>query len=1182
MKNISQLLLFDRECRHLLDALQEQLQSKKPLPLIVNGLLGSAIDALCVEALRHVRACDGQRPGLYMVGDEKDGLPLTALLQQAGLRAAWYPFRDFVYHPISASHDTERERLLVLHGLLRGEFDAVVTTPAAALQLTLPRETLEQLSLTLRVGMTLSPDHLSRRLAELGYARVDLVDGAGQFARRGGIIDFCTREELPVRLEFFGDEVDRVCAFDPVSQRVTERLEECTLLPAGEVLFDPDCARKIRAAAALALKQAPSEQAEKELRAELAALDGGTDLHGRDKYIALIYPTRPCLFDHLPELPLPVFLLDSNEIKERTDAALALHTQTVASLVEGGLVAGRYACYTRDAGDWEHYLSRHVPLYVNTFAGVHGGVRSAGLFGFRCRHTPVYADNFKLFAEDLHNYLKTDYVMVAVCEHTGAANALLTALQELEVPAAALSEDAPLTPDALRAGVVYVGVGSARGGYELWGPRVVLIAMNPGDSGVGLRRRTPIRQKKYHGGEKILSYAELSVGDYVVHQHYGIGRFEGMQRLTVNGVSRDYITIRYAGADQLFLPADRLEMIAKYIGAKAEDGTVKLSKMGGAEWQRAKSRAQGAARELAKDLVRLYARRQQTPGFCFLPDGEMEAEFDAAFEFEETESQLQSIDEIKSDMCRPVPMDRLLCGDVGFGKTEVAFRAAFKAVSAGKQVAILVPTTILAMQHYQTALSRMRGFPVHIEMLSRFRTPAQRALITRRLKRGDIDIIIGTHSLLGPQIAFKDLGLLVVDEEQRFGVAQKEKIKALAANVDVLTLTATPIPRTLHMAMSGIRDMSLLDEAPGDRHPVQTYVMEHDDAVIHEAIRRELRRGGQVLYLYNRIETIDLVAGKINRAISDCRVAWAHGQMEREALEDIWQTLVRGDVDVLVCTTIIETGVDLPNANTLIIEDADRMGLAQLHQLRGRVGRSNRQAYAYCTFRRGKALTDIAAKRLAAIRDYAEFGAGFKIALRDLEIRGAGNLLGNQQHGHIEAVGYDLYVRLLEEAVLEERGIPAARSTVEATVEIAADALIPESYLPTAAQRMEMYKKISHIQTREDLTDLLDELCDRYGDPPPPTLRLLHIALLRALAARCRFHRVEQKGGEVRFHTQQINLTLWSELFATRGNLRFSTGTPPHVSLKLRKGEDAATAAVAVLTQYAALWDEEETQGESG
>ncbi|MCI5575466.1 MAG: transcription-repair coupling factor, partial [Clostridiales bacterium] len=668
-------------------------------------------------------------------------------------------------------------------------------------------------------------------------------------------------------------------------------------------------------------------------------------------------------------------------------------------------------------------------------------------------------------------------------------------------------------------------------------------------------------------------YADLSVGDYVVHESHGIGRYLGITTMEVDGVTRDYVTIQYAGSDRLFMPVEKLDKVSKYIGARADDDTLRLSKFGGAEWGKTKAKTKASLKNIAKELIKLYAERMRRPGFAFPKDDDFQRDFESAFEYEETSAQLDATEDIKEDMEKPRPMDRLLCGDVGYGKTEVALRAAYKAIVAGKQVALLVPTTILALQHYQTATSRMRAFAVNVEMLSRFRTDKQQKKIIADIARGDIDLIIGTHRLLSNDIKFSDLGLLIVDEEQRFGVAQKEKIKQAAGNVDVLSLSATPIPRTLNMAMTGIRDISVLDEAPGDRMPVQTYVLEHDDIIIMDAIKRELRRGGQVFYLHNTVETIDGVAAKIAKEIPEATVVTAHGKMDKERLEAIWADMTAGKIDVLVCTTIIETGVDVPNANTLIVDSAHRMGLSQLHQLRGRVGRSSRRAYAYFTYPRGRALSEIAEKRLEAIREYAEFGAGFRIALRDLEIRGAGSILGAEQHGHLDDVGYDMYVKLLNEAVLEEKGEKPAERT-ECTVTISQDAYLPASYVPSGAQRMALYKRIAHITSQQDADELYDELLDRYGEPPAATGTLLDIALLRHRAELCGITAVTQSGGDIRIVPSEFDPLIWQELSASMpSRLRAVLGSTTYVTLRLRSGEDAVGIINRLFEKYIEIRD---------
>ena len=693
--------------------------------------------------------------------------------------------------------------------------------------------------------------------------------------------------------------------------------------------------------------------------------------------------------------------------------------------------------------------------------------------------------------------------------------------------------------------------------------------LTEGQSLLGKKRRS----KPVTNRQKLGSYADLSPGDLVVHEHHGVGRFLEMTKMTVDGVQKDYVKIAYAGADVLYVPATQLDLVSKYIGS-GEDAqeTRKLSRLGGTDWEKAKTRAKKAVKDLAKGLIQLYAERQRQPGFAFSPDSPWMKEFEDEFEYAETDDQLRCIAEIKQDMEQARPMDRLLCGDVGYGKTEVAFRAIMKCVLDGKQAAILVPTTVLARQHYLTAKQRFAKYPVEIDVVSRFRTQAQMKDTLRRLEQGGIDLLIGTHRLFQKDVKFKDLGLLVIDEEQRFGVQHKEKLKELSKQVDVLTLSATPIPRTLNMALSGIRDMSTLEEPPMDRQPVQTYVLEHDWGVLSDAMRRELERGGQVYYLHNRVETITRTAARIKEMLGeDVAVAVAHGKMSQEELNDVMTRMSDGEVDVLVCTTIIETGIDIANANTLIIEDADHMGLAQLHQIRGRVGRSTRRAYAYLTYRRGKVLTEVASKRLGAIREFAEFGSGFKIAMRDLEIRGAGNVLGPEQSGFLLSVGYDMYLKLLEEAVLEERGEKPERPT-ECAADLSVAASIPDRYVPSPEQRMDLYRRIAAIRSEADADDVMDELIDRYGDPPRTVNNLISVALLRADAARNGISQIDQKGANLNFYLDQFDLQRVSALCGLekyRSRLLFSAGERPYLALRLKKGEDALKFGRKLVEDYA-------------
>ncbi len=1167
MRIVTSAITLDREFYQATIALDAQLTAAKPLPLSVNGLADGARDAFLSELLRHA-ALRAPRPSLLLAADESEARALCATLCAEGVASAYYPAKDYNFLNVAASHETERERLSVLCRLQRGECFTVVTTAYAALQYTVPPALLSELSVRLMPGDEMPPERLGDILVRCGFARVELLDGVGQFARRGGIFDvWPAGTDAPVRIEFFGDEIDRMGYFDPLSQRADAACEQLTVVPARETLaFSEGRAAILTAERALAARA--DADALHTIATEVAMLEADGDILFADRYISLLYPERATLFSYFTATPTVTLVLSEGGARERAEMLLTSLAEEGTGLVARGLLSAKYNDFAAEITVLDGFLAEALPVYVAAFGHSYKG-RLGGLFGFRSRRTVSYFAKPLLLKDDVNTLLSGYYRVLIVTETAAEADSVLSLLTENGIRAARVDGESTDYSE-WKGDTVRITHGAVSTGFELIVPKIAVLSTLPDEGTRRRRARRAAKAAKRAPGKRIMSYADLSPGDFVVHTVHGIGVFEGMEQITQEGVTRDYITLRYAGTDRLFLPADRLEMIAKYIGAGSENGKVKLSKLGGADWQRARSRAKASAKDMAKELVALYAARQRKEGYAFPEESEMEREFADAFEFEETEPQTVAISEILGDMMRPVPMDRLLCGDVGFGKTEVALRAAFKAMVAGKQVAILVPTTILAMQHYQTALSRMRGYPVNVEMLSRLRSPKEQQSILRRLKRGDIDLIVGTHSLLSSRVAFKDLGLLIVDEEQRFGVGQKEKLKALATDVDVLTLTATPIPRTLNMAMSGIRDMSVLDEAPSDRQPVQTYVMEHDDLVIEEAVRKELARGGQVLYLYNRVESMERPAARLARAFPEAQITVAHGKMSKEELEDIWQALVRGEIDVLVCTTIIETGVDLPNANTLIIEDADRMGLFQLHQLRGRVGRSGRRAYAYFTYRRGKELTEVADKRLKTIREYAEFGAGFKIALRDLEIRGAGNLLGAEQHGHIDAVGYDLYVKILNEAILEEKGV-VRETAFEAQIDLSINANIPERYIHTSAGRMEMYKKISLITDAADLSDVLDELCDRYGEPPVEVQRLLWVAAARAYAATARIAKIDRKDGELRFHASPPDLGVWSVLFSENSVLRFTMGGGSHlVVYRLGKGEDAAEAAYRLMRAYVA------------
>ncbi len=1171
MNNQTLLLSAIRSCREytaLTDALVVSRRRAVRRPVCVNGLCEGA-QPLFLSALTGDETASDRRV-LLLYSSDRAAADEAMRLSEQGIPAYHFPVRDYQFHNSTASRDFERGRLLVLSALLFSEAPFVVcATVEAVLQTTVPPEDLIHLTYTVDPERPLDTERLAEILVNGGYTRVELVEGPGQFAMRGGIIDVYPPAEAPVRIELFGDEIDRMGNFDPATQRFTEAIYgPLRIPPAGEILPSGESRELIRAACEKQLKKVQgtdNARAADILKTEIAVLDNGGSIGFADKYLPLIYPEASCFLDYYDGLAI---LCDAGAVQQQAQAAEMLTMQTLEELIGAGeLHKTVRGTYIHPWARMEKALEVLPSVLIDPFARTHAGLSPAAEFHFETRHIPAYAGNTALLEEDLAQFAGGKYRTAILCANEAEAGNISDMLTEAGYTAAVCNTDLDFysADNARQPVAILYGDGGA--GFELTGERFAFLNYS-GMPGVAAGRRKRKKAAAKKNREAILSYSDLTQGDYVVHEAYGIGLFEGIENLTVDGMSRDYVKIKYAGTDQLFLPVDQLDLLSKYIGAAAEGGGVRLSKMGGSDWTRAKSRASASAKEMAKELIELYARRRRAKGIAFPPEDDMGRQFAAAFPYEETDSQLTAIADVKRDMEADYPMDRIICGDVGYGKTEVALRAAFKAVSGGCQVAILVPTTILAYQHYQTALSRFRGFPVTVDMLSRFRSKAQQTASLRRLRRGETDIVIGTHRLISEDITFKNLGLVIVDEEQRFGVAQKEKLKEAAIGADMLTLTATPIPRTLNMAMGGILDMSVLDDVPGMRSPVQTYVMEHEDGILYEAIRRELRRGGQVFYLNNNVEYLYTIAGKLGRAIPEARCAVAHGRMDRDELEEVWEGLVEGEIDVLICTTIIETGVDIPNANTLIIENADRFGLSQLHQIRGRVGRSNRRAYAYFTYPKMKQLSEIADKRLQAIREYAAFGAGFKIALRDLEIRGAGNLLGEQQHGHMEAVGYDMYIKLLEEAVLEEKG-EEKKVRAECAVSVRADAYLPKSYIRDQAQRMEMYRKIARIQCEEDFSDMIDELCDRFGDPPRSAMMLCRIALLRGLGVQAGMEKIEERDRELMLCSKTPDLTAVQQLSGKYpGAIRMTIGAVPVITVKKPRGVQTVDFLCDLLTEY--------------
>ena len=1115
-----------------------------------------------------VRARTG-RPVVLVCADETEAARLSedlhALTGEEVLRLS---AREFTFHDAAAaSRQWEHRRLAVFRAMQAGRAPLVAATVDALLQRTLPPEVLERTALTLRVGEVRDLPALTEVLSAAGYARCQQVEGTGQFALRGGILDFFSPAcDRPVRCEFFGDEIDSMGLFDPDTQRRTENLQEVQVLPVAEVLpqWAPGGLSGLLEALDGLMERVrtakhPSQELLSTLSSDRERLEHGAGFPAADRYLALIYPQMATAADYLPADAV-VCLSESPRVAERARNYLWRLEEDGKTLLESGLLAGEALTFARSWEELAAVLEEHPLLYLDTFPTSGYPCRPRTLLDVMAKQLPSYGASLETAASDLEHYQRAGFGAVVLCAGEQRCLNLQSLLREQKVRAAVDFQLHSL-PEP---GKAVLCVGGLTAGFEYPAARVAVLT-----EGRALPAKKP-RPKKDTSRQKLASYADLSPGDLVVHEHHGIGRYVGMVKMSADGVQKDYVKIAYAGSDILYVPATQLDLVSKYIGSGEDTEHKKLNKLGGADWEKAKSRAKKAVADLAKGLIRLYAERERLPGHAFAPDSPWMREFEDQFEYTETDDQLRCIQEVKGDMEAPRPMDRLLCGDVGYGKTEVAFRAIMKCVLDGKQAAVLAPTTVLARQHFLNAKRRFAQFPVEIDVVSRFRTPGQMRETLRRVREGKVDLLIGTHRLFNKDVQFKDLGLLVVDEEQRFGVAHKEKLKELAKQVDVLTLSATPIPRTLNMALSGIRDMSTLEEPPQDRQPVQTYVLEHDWPVLGDAMTRELERGGQVYYLHNRVETIDRTAARIQAMLPEARVAAAHGRMTQEAINDVMSQMTDGEIDILVCTTIIETGIDIPNANTLIIEDADKMGLAQLHQLRGRVGRSARRAFAYMTYRRGKVLSEVQTKRLSAIREFAAFGSGFKIAMRDLEIRGAGNVLGPEQSGFLVSVGYDMYLKLLEEAVLEQKG-EAPKSPAECAADLTVAASIPERYVPSPEQRMDLYRRIARIRSEADADDLVDELVDRYGDPPRPVNSLISVALLRAAAASCGFSEIAQRGERLLFTLREVDFARVAALCgapAYRGRLLFSAGEKPYLSLKVQKREDVLKLSAQLVQDF--------------
>ena len=1053
--------------------------------------------------------CDeSKRRSFIIVPDEASARIVRDIMDSETGKSLIFPAKDYNFRDVeSVSRFDENKRIETISAVRKKNFSSVIIPADALCALVIHPDDFNEFEIC--DGDTVDYSSLPDMLIKMGYELFPTVEGAGQFSVRGGIIDiFPPSEETPYRLEFFGDEVDSIYIFDINTQRRTEIKDKIRITPAQE------CSDSIKDRLKEALEPIKENSHTKK---DYELLDQGI-IPAHDRYFPAKFLKKACILDYVCEEDI-VFVFDWQSVRERIENFTFRIKEDIKALINEGY-AFLNDDYFIDLRLIEQSLTN--PVVFETFP---------------CTVKNIPIDkiiNIKLYPTSVTSFMLLKDEVIA---HINQGNCVSILANDLRHSDELKKEFGLINNLTISTGVIPFGFNA---------PDIKTIVYSYKNVH---RNETEKKTKaRYERGERIKSFSDIAPGDYVVHSNYGIGIYDGIHKVESQGTVKDYIKIKYAGTDVLYIPCDHLDLISKYIGGDT-DIKVKLNRLGNSDWQKTKQRVKKAVRDLAKQLIELYGKRAKMQGYQFSEDNEWQRDFEACFEFEETDDQLRCIDEIKKDMESVHPMDRLLCGDVGFGKTEVAMRAVFKCVMDAKQAAILAPTTILALQHYNTIVKRFYGYPINIELLSRFRTGKQQNTIIEKLKKGQIDVIIGTHRLVQKDISFKDLGLVVIDEEQRFGVAHKEYLKELAPEADFLSLSATPIPRTLNMSLSGIRDISMLNEAPHNRYPVTTYVSEYDIGIVSDAIKREISRGGQCFYLHNKIETIYKVASIIQEKTNAC-VRVAHGKMSKEELSRIWEDLTNGEIDVLVCTTIIETGVDVPNCNTLIIEDADKMGLAQLHQIRGRVGRTDRRAYAYFMFRKGKTLSSDAYKRLMTIREFTEFGSGLKIAMRDLEIRGAGDILGAEQSGHLVTVGFDMYMKLLEDAVAEEKGEHSIQR--DCAIDIKIDAYIPDSYISDGETRIEIYKMISCIENENDCSDVIDELIDRFGEPPKQVLQLIDIAKLRFKCAIKGITEIKENAGRLLFFfAEHIPLERIPDLTSEfKGRLLFSAGTKPYFTLR--------------------------------
>ena len=1143
MNNLIDPLLELEEYRQVLSLAKEYTG-----PANIVGPSESQKAHFCHALCRH----SGRR-GIYIAFNEMQARKLYEdFTFFMGEDVLFFPTKEMMLYDVEAkNYDTVYQRLAVLDRMLGQNFTFAVTSVEALSHKLIQPELLVQNIIEIGYEDRIELEDLTRRLVMMAYERVESVEKRGQFAVRGGIVDvFSIDSDNGARLELFGDEVDSIRSFDVNTQRSTGGMEKLRIIPAREMIYKPERKTDIIKAVNRDLAQLGKKGGSftHKIGNDMERLKEAWYFPGIDRYIPYIADVPCSVADFAGEDTL-IFMDEPVRQKQRLDNLLLEHEEICKSLIEKGQLLPQSKGMFFDFEEVHSRLEKKKIFYLNTIHVDNLAARNSRVYNLSCRLMGSFQGNVDMLCDSLSGWKQHGSRTVVLSGTRGRGERLRETLDTKGIESVYLDTlNLPVQP-----GQVVITHGSLHRGFEY--PSIGFVVVS--DKEVFGQDKKPAKTSSKHKGRPISLFTDLNIGDFVVHQSHGIGQYVGIEKLSVEGVKRDYLKIRYQEGAFLYIPTNQLDLIQKYIGSEGKQPRV--NKLGGTDWLKTKNKVRESLKQLAAELIKLYAQRQAAKGFQFSKDTVWQKQFEEQFPYEETDDQLKCIQDIKEDMESGRLMDRLLCGDVGYGKTEVAIRAIFKAAMDGKQVAYLVPTTVLAQQQYSSFVERLKDFPVTVEVISRFRTQAEQKKILKDVKAGNIDILVGTHRLLQKDIHFKDLGLLVIDEEQRFGVTHKERLKNLTPGVDVLTLTATPIPRTLHMSLVGIRDISVIEDPPEERYPVQTYVMEYNKDVIKDGIIRELGRQGQVFYLYNRVRTIDIKASEIQALVPDAKVAVAHGQMDEKQLEEIMFSFIKGEYDVLVCTTIIESGLDMPNVNTIIVEDADRMGLAQLYQLRGRVGRSNRLAYAYITYKKDKVVAEIAEKRLQAIKEFTELGSGFKIAMRDMEIRGAGNLLGPEQHGHMESVGYDMYCRLLDEAVSELKGEPLRREETEITIDINVSAYIDDTYIGVEGKKIEMYRKIASIRNGQDVMDIEDELTDRYGEMPEPVRNLISIAYIKALADSLGFNAVSEKNDSIIFQLAQgkrIDFqALGKAVEKYKRQLLFNAGSNPYLVYKVPNGQ---------------------------